>query len=122
MQPGVIKKNHVLTSYDYNYYVCSKKFWRKVRFIQTLQDLSEHVQLDSDYISAPVAAMDKLIMSHRPSSLKYLPPSKDKEKSDAGTPTEKEDKQTGSDDGAPTEEAEPSGKGDEDEAKKAAEE
>ena len=29
------------------------------------------MQLDNDYISAPVAAMDKLIMSQRPTSQKY---------------------------------------------------
>lgn len=51
---------------------CSKKFWRKVHFISTLQDLSGHVQLQEEYVSAPVAAMDKLIMSRRPASHKYI--------------------------------------------------
>ena len=43
-----------------------------MHFIPTLQDLTGHVDLDEQYISAPVAAMDKLIMSRRPTSQKYM--------------------------------------------------
>ena len=50
---------------------CSKKFWRKVCFIPTLQHLSGHVQLDEQYISAPVAEMDRVLMSRLPASQKY---------------------------------------------------
>lgn len=51
---------------------CSKKFWRKVHFISTFQDLSCHVQLEEQYISAPASATDKLIMSRRPTGHKYM--------------------------------------------------
>lgn len=43
-----------------------------MQFIPTLQDLSDHVAVHDDYISAPVAAVDKIIMSRRPTSQKYL--------------------------------------------------
>ena len=49
----------------------STKFWRKVHFVPTLQALSEHVKIDEDYISAPVAAVDRLVMSKKSSSQKY---------------------------------------------------
>jgi hypothetical protein len=53
---------------------CSKKFWRKVHFVPTLQDLSaDNVEVDDQYISAPVAAADKLLMSRRPTHHKYKP-------------------------------------------------
>lgn len=55
----------------------SKKFWRKVHFIPTLQDLSEYAQLDEQYIPAAVTAKDKLIMSRRPTSRKYMTQSAD---------------------------------------------
>lgn len=41
-------------------------------FIPTLQDLSGHVDLDQQYISNPVAAVDKRIMSRQPTSQKYM--------------------------------------------------
>ena len=51
--------------------IYSKKFWRKVHFTPTLQDLPSHIKIE-DYISAPVAAMDKLILSKRPAQQKYM--------------------------------------------------
>lgn len=50
---------------------CSGKFWRKVRFIATLQDLSSHVSIEDSLIAAPVFAVDQVIMSRRPARRKY---------------------------------------------------
>ena len=50
---------------------CSGKFWRKVQFIATLQDLSSHVSVEDSLIAAPVFAVDQVIMSRRPSRRKY---------------------------------------------------
>lgn len=43
-----------------------------MHFISTLQDLSSCVQVDGSYISAPVTAVDKVIMSQRPTGQKYM--------------------------------------------------
>lgn len=57
---------------DYHFYrYCSGKFWRKVRFIATLQDLSSHVSVEDGLIAAPVFAVDQVIMSRRPARRKY---------------------------------------------------
>lgn len=76
----------------------SKKFWRKVNFIPTLQDLSVHVKVDEDYISAPVVAVDKSIMSRRPTSQKYQAKksssasgSRQKDDSDEPVPVDREE-------------------------------
>ncbi len=50
---------------------CSGKFWRKVRFIATLQDLNSHVSIEDSLIAAPVFAVDQVIMSRRPARRKY---------------------------------------------------
>lgn len=49
----------------------SRKFWRKVHFIATLQELSSCISVDDDFIAAPVLAVDKDIMSRRPASRRY---------------------------------------------------
>lgn len=51
---------------------CSKKFWRKVHFITTLQDLSTQVELDESYIPTPVADINRHIMSQQPARQKYV--------------------------------------------------
>ena len=38
----------------------------------TLQDLSADISLDSDYISPPIVAMEKLLMSQKPARQKYI--------------------------------------------------
>lgn len=56
------------------YYICySRKFWRKVHFIATLQDLSGYVSIDDDFIAAPVLAVDQAIMSKIPARRRYQP-------------------------------------------------
>ena len=50
---------------------CSGKFWRKVHFIATLQDLNSHVSVEDSLIGAPVFAVDQVIMSRRPARRRY---------------------------------------------------
>lgn len=52
---------------------CSGKFWRKVHFIATLQDLSSYISIDEDFIAAPVLAVDQAIMSRQPIRRRYQP-------------------------------------------------
>ena len=49
----------------------SRKFWRKVHFIATLQELSSFISVDDDFIAAPVLAVDQVIMSRHPASRRY---------------------------------------------------
>ena len=52
-------------------FICSGKFWRKVQFISTLQDLSSYVSIDDDFIAAPVLAVDQAIMSRQAARRRY---------------------------------------------------
>ena len=68
---------------------CSKKFWRKVHFVPTLEDLSSHVAVDKDYIPESVYAKDLLLMAsmHPDSRQKH-----GSQKEEQSGPTEKEEK------------------------------
>ena len=63
----------------------SGKFWRKVHFITTLQDLTSYVSIDDDFIAAPVLAVDQTIMSRQPARRRYQSEDHKKKMADATT-------------------------------------
>ena len=72
---------------------CSGKFWRKVHFIATLQDLSSYVSVEDSLIAAPVLAVDQVIMSRRPARRKYqqdIPAKPDQQDKDSAATATKE--------------------------------
>ena len=64
----------------------SKKFWRKVQFVATLDDLSKLVAVDTDFIPESVLARDVEIMASRNTDRRLNYESKKQEQS--STPEE----------------------------------
>lgn len=64
---------HSSLTFSLSPHLYSRKFWRKVHFIPTLQVLTTHIAIDDDLIAAPVLAADQAIMAKHPAWKRYQP-------------------------------------------------